>query len=165
MTSTPPPPATAASSTLHGREAIARRARIEHLAMDLLRMADAVWLPVPVDGIWRSPPGNLWPPPRANQQTLLDSPDDPYVPRYQTARDIARFVSDSAWDKKDRMLGGKPLDGDERHIFALALLIPTALLLTLSERQLSSAGLVATIFQVPVAMAQERLQDLGYKVT
>ncbi len=159
---TPTPSSLAASNTPQNRRVIARRARIEYLAMELLRLANAVRLPVPVDGLWRNPPASLWPPPHAQMQTLADDQDDPTVLRYRTAREIAGFVSDSRWPEKERLLGGKPLDGDERHHFAIALLMPTALVASLSARQVGDPPLVAQIFQVPLKLAEQRLRELNH---
>ncbi len=138
-----------------------RRARIERLAMELLRVADAVRLPVPVDALWHSPPPGFWLPPSSGQQTLVEDTDNPYLPRFTTAREIAAFVNQSNWGIKEQLLGSTPMDDEERTTFAVALLMPTALLATLSRRQLMP-DLVARIFQVPVALAEQRLRELDY---
>ena len=161
MHNTPTPSPLTSTSTQRGRLRIARRARIEHLAMSLLRLADAVRLPVPVDSIWRSPPEALWTPPSAGRETLLDDPEAPFLPRLKTARQIARFVDESAWALRERLLGKQAMTADERDIFAQALLMPTALLATLSAHQRRPA-IVSRIFQVPEKLAEERLHDLGY---
>lgn len=162
MTHTPPPPAPAPTSTQHGRRIIVRRARIEHLSMELLRLAEALRLPIPVDAIWYTPPAGLWPAPSHSQQTLAEDADNPYMPRFRTARDIAALVNESNWAIKNRLLGSTLMTADERTIFAIALLMPTALLATLSRQQLQP-HLVAHIFQVPEEMAIDRLDDLGYR--
>ncbi len=149
------------TTTQQNRRAMVRRARIEHLALELLRLADAVRLPVPVDSLWRFPPLNLWPAPAITQQTIIVDPDNPYLPRYVTAREIARALGESAWEAKKRLLGNDPLNDDEKHTFAIALLMPTPLFTSLSERQ-KQPHIVASIFQVPQTLAETRLRDLGY---
>ena len=154
-------PVDSGASTLHGRRAIVRRARIERLAMELLRLADAARLPVPVDTLWHSPPPGLWPPPSTSQQTLVEDTDNPYLTRFITAREIAAFVNQSDRGIKEQLLGSTPMDDEERTLFAIALLMPTALLATLSRRQLMPDR-VAHIFQVPAALAEQRLRELDY---
>ncbi len=161
MTHTPTPPAPAATSTQRGRRIMVRRARIEHLSMELLRLAEALRLPVPVDAIWHTPPAGLWLPPASGQQTLVEDADNPYLPRFSTARDIAHLVNESDWAIKNRLLGSNLMSSDERTTFAIALLMPTALLATLARQQLRP-NLVAHIFQVPEELATNRLYDLGY---
>jgi hypothetical protein len=149
------------TTTQQNRRTMVRRARIEHLALELLRLADAVRLPVPVDSLWRFPPSDLWPAPAVTQQTIIIDPDNPYLPRYITAREIARALGESAWEAKKRLLGNDPLSDDETHMFAVALLMPTPLFTNLSERQ-KQPHIVASIFQVPQPLAETRLRDLGY---
>lgn len=129
--------------------------------MELLRLTESLRLPVPVDGIWRNPPQALWEAPEPSTQTLVSDADNPYYPRYMTAREIARHISESTWERKIALLGEETLDDEELHAFAVALLIPTALFATTSQRQRTPA-MIARLFQVPEKIAHERLHDLGH---
>ena len=159
--STPPPinPPELAPPT---PEDPARQDAIERLSQEVLRLADGLHVPVPVDTIWRYPPGHLWPEPSlANQWTLSEDPANPYLPRVRTAREIAGFINASVWETKQLLLGNTPMNEAERTFFAIALLMPATLLVTLSKRQREPA-MVSRIFQVPQEIAAERLLALGY---
>jgi hypothetical protein len=142
-------------------KAIVRRARIEHLAMELLRLSDALRLPVPVEQIYLNPPQQLWK--IDSSQATIYSPvgDDPSRVRLEIARAIARLVGESRWETRVRFLGEKPFSPGEVEVFAIALLMPTALLAGLNERQ-RAPGVVETLFQIPSTEATVRLAELGY---
>lgn len=139
-----------------------RQDALERLSQEVLRLADGLHIPIPVDTIWRYPPGHLWPAPSQELQwTLNEDPANPYLPRVQTAREVAMFVNASVWETKQLLLGTTPMSETERTYFALALLMPATLVTTLSKRQREPA-MVSRIFQVPQDFAVERLSALGY---
>jgi hypothetical protein len=144
--------------------AMVRRARLEHLATELLRLGNALRPPVPVEDLYRQPPQQLWlidpgEPPLANdpERTLSDS----YWPRLEIARAVARRVSQCVWPLRIQLLGPQPLAANEINLFALALLLPTGLLAGISERQ-RSPQTVSIIFQTPLKETTLRLAELGY---
>ncbi len=165
---TPPPsitptplPASATGSTHRGSRVLVHRVRLEHLAVELLRLADALRLPVPIETVWRRPPQALWNPvseAASGQGAAHD--DDPYRARWLAAVAIARAVGGSTWVAKVRLMGAAPFSDADCQVFARALLMPTPLIGRLSERQ-KSPELVHTIFQAPMAEAKVRLQELG----
>lgn len=136
-----------------------RRARLEFVAADLLRQAHALYLPVPVDDLLVQPPLDLW------HVDLLRMTPFPAVGAYErrmiTARLIAQQVSAATWNQRVLLLGPQPFTEAEIEVFAIALLLPTTLLATLNMQQLSPEN-VARLFEVPPAIALQRLAELGY---
>jgi hypothetical protein len=155
---------TPTASRGHTMKIIARRARIEHMAVELLQLSGSLRLPVPVDEIYSRPPLQLWAvdPERAPQ--LAPPTDDPFAQRLTTARAIARLVGESAWSTRVRLMSSKPLTADDIDTFAATLLVPTALLSALNSRQ-RAPQIVAVLFQVPISTAIKRLTELGYLAT
>jgi hypothetical protein len=133
-----------------------RRARLEHLATELLRLGAALRPPVPVEDLYTHPPHLLWHPDNAIHQ-----PDDPYQARLEIARTIAQHVSASSWPLRIQLLGPQPLAAGEIELFALALLLPTGLLSGVNENQRTPSA-ISTIFQVPIKATTLRLAELGY---
>lgn len=150
-----------APNTNRGMKAIVRRARLEHLAMELLRLSNSLRLPVPVERIYEYPPLRLWHiDPRQTSEYVMTS-EDYLQNRLNMARAVARLVGESPWEARVRLIGDLPFSPNEADIFATALLMPTALLAGISERQRTPA-FVSTIFQVPIAEATMRLGEMGY---
>ncbi len=149
------------SKLSRGMKNVIRRARIEHLSGELLRLAQLQRLPVPVEELLTSPPLDLWTlpydPPSDYPTALPQSPEG----RMDIARAIARLVAESRWEMCHKLLGDKPLSEYEVDVFAAALLLPTALLAGINERQRTPNN-VALLFQVPLAYAVTRLAELGY---
>lgn len=144
--------------------AIVRRARLEHLAAELLRLGDALRPPVPVEDLYRRPPYDFWQidpadPLLARRPARASS--DPYQHRMEIARGIAQQVSGCAWPLRIQLLGPQPLVSGEIDLFALALLLPTALLAGINAQQ-RHPQTVATIFQTPLKETTLRLAELGY---
>lgn len=164
MTDHPTPPSdsrrTPTSVQRRSTRGMVRRARIEHLAAELLRLGDALRLPVPAEDLYRTPPQHLWPGgvdhPAGGDQV------DPYGGRWEIARAVGRAVSDSAWPLRAQLLGDQPLAESEIDLFAIALLLPTALLAGISEQQRSQPETVARLSQVPLKHTALRLGELGY---
>jgi hypothetical protein len=147
--------------THRGMKAIVRRARLEHLAMELLRLGNALRLPVPVERLYEYPPLRLWRiDPRQTSEFVMIS-EDYLQNRLNITRAVARLVGESQWEARIRMIGDAPFSSNEVEVFTMALLMPTALLAGISEKQRTPA-FVSTIFQVPIAEATMRLGELGY---
>lgn len=140
-----------------------RRARLEHLATELLRLSNALRLPVPIEGIYTHPPLNLWQTPASplplNAAAVLG---DMCQARWETARAVAAQVCKSAWPLRASLMGDSPLPDAEIDLLAVALLLPTALLAGINERQRSDPALVSTLFQAPLSAVTVRLAELGY---
>src|SRR5690606_501818 len=148
-------------STHRGSRVSVHRVRLEHLAVELLRVSGALRLPVPVEALWQHPPHGLWDPQSENFALYPPRPgDDPYAGRWRIATAIANAVSGTAWVNKVHLMGAVPFNEADRQVFARALLVPTPLLSTLSERQ-KSPERIHNIFQVPLAEAKVRLEELG----
>lgn len=145
----------------HTMKIIARRARIEHMAVELLRLGNVLRLPVPVEEIYLSPPLQLWQINAPRWPTLSSDPEEKFAQRLELARSIARLVGESGWTTRIRLMGRKPLTPDDVETFAATLLVPTALLSALNARQ-RSPQTVAALFQVPLEAAIRRLAELGY---
>ncbi len=149
------------SSTRPSTRTLVRKVRLEHLAVELLRLGDALRLPVPIDSLWKDPPLGLWvPDPETITVTAMITDEDPYTPRLMTARDIAVRVGKGSWSIKVKLLGSEPFSDEDVTIFARALLIPSQLIFRLSERQKTPEN-VSIIFQVPRSEAEQRLVELG----
>jgi hypothetical protein len=139
-----------------------RRARLEHLASELLRLGGAMRPPVPVEQLYAHPPHDLWTPDPAllARASEITTPDV-YQHRLDLARAIARQISQSVWPLRLQLLGAHPLTEAEIETVALALLLPTGLLAGVSEQQ-RHPDTIAVIFQTPVTQATLRLGELGY---
>lgn len=136
-----------------------RHARLEFVAADLLRQADALRIPVPVDEVLYHPPLGLW---HLDPLTMSPFPAaNVYDQRMIIARLVAQQVSDSCWTQRRTLLGERAFTGPELDVFAVALLLPTALLATLNAQQLTSER-VTQLFQVPHDITLRRLAELGY---
>lgn len=163
-TVTPTPlPVSATGSTRRGSRRLVHRVRLEHLAVEFLRLVNALRLPVPIEAVWQNPPLGLWNPESAtvaDAQTPPPESGDPYALRWRTALDIARALGGTAWPAKVHLMGETPFSEEDCATFARALLVPTPLLSRLSERQ-KTPELIQTIFKVPLAEARIRLKDLG----
>jgi hypothetical protein len=144
-----------------GMRAIVQRARLEHLATTLLRMADALRIPVPVDAIFFDPPQGLWRIDRAQPVVYQTSPDDLPAYRLELARAVARLSGEADWPLRDELVGAGPFGPNEVDVFAMALLLPTTLLAGLNRQQRTSAR-IATLFQVPEPEVMVRMAELGY---
>lgn len=142
----------ASASELH---AVVRRARIEHIAAELLRVADAMRAPVAVTDLYQQPPINLWP------ATTAQVPAHTPELRMAVARLIAQKVGDSNWSLRHKLVSARPFSASEIEMFAIALLLPSTLISSLSARQHTPDG-IAQLFQVPYNVAAQRLRDLGY---
>jgi len=148
-------------STHRGMKAIVRRARLEHLAMELLRISNALRLPVPVEEIYQKPPYDLWHIDPHMPAPYLTFSNDPLQNRLETGRAIARLIGECQWATRLRLLGDSPLSAGEVEVFALAVLMPTALLAGLNERQRNPSS-VSMLFQLPLIETTVRLAELGY---
>lgn len=159
------PPISAPGRLNCGSKAIVRRARLEHLAAEFLRLGDALRLPVPIQRLYENPPLRLWKiEPSGEPSIYVSASEDNLVKaRLEIARAIARLLGESAWEMRIRLLGDKRLSVGEVDVLALALLLPTMLLSGISERQRTATS-VALIFQVPYPEAAARLTELGYAV-
>lgn len=169
MSDTPPPHPVARTSPTplpahRDTRAMVRRARLEHLATELLRLGGALRPPVPIESLYANPPHLLWQP---DPDLLLQAADtdrtldDLYQPRLELARAIAEHISLSGWSLRVQLLGSQPLTAGEIALFALALLLPTGLLSGISERQRTPPA-ISTIFQAPLKETMLRLAELGY---
>ncbi len=141
-----------------------RRARLEHLATELLRLGNALRPPVPVEELYAQPPYRLWP--TEPGDPLMRPAANPGVEdrpqrRLDIARAIAERVSTSSWPLRIQLLGPHPLALAEIELFALALLLPTGLLSGINEHQRTPSA-IATIFQTPLKESTLRLGELGY---
>lgn len=169
MTDNPPPvqrsspTPTPRPSTHQITQAMVRRARLEHLATELLCLGDALRLPVPIETVYTHPPLNLWRPPASPLPSSAAAVlGDAHQVRWETARAVAAQVSESAWPLRATLMGDDPLPDAEIDLLAVAVLLPTALLARLNERQRGDPALVANLFQAPVAAVTVRLAELGY---
>jgi hypothetical protein len=148
-------------STFHqGLKAMARRARLEYLATELLRLAGALRMPVPILELYHEPPGELWQAATHEYAAITQGDDLAYL-RIEVAREIAAKLDESEWEPRQRLFGGKHFAPDDIDALARTMLIPSALLAGISERQRTPA-IVARIFQVPEPEAAARLHELGY---
>jgi hypothetical protein len=148
-------------TTHRGLKAIVRRARLEHLSAELLRLTNALRLPIPVEEIYLNPPQNLWST-DPNWELVYALPEeDLYQRRLEIARIVARLAGEAQWDLRIRLLGEKPFSASEVEVFALSLMLPTGLLAGINERQRVPSS-VSHIFQVPLTEATVRLGELGY---
>ncbi len=144
-----------------GLRNIVRRARLEHLTAELLRLSGALRLPVPIEEVYLNPPQNLWITDPNWEQIYALSQDIPYQRRLDIARIVARLCGEAQWDLRVRLLGEKPFSDGEVEVFALSLMLPTGLLAGINERQRTPSS-VSHIFQVPLIEATVRLGELGY---
>ncbi|MBI5958116.1 MAG: hypothetical protein HY866_05240 [Chloroflexi bacterium] len=162
MPNHPSPTPTPLPSPHRNTRAIVRRARLEHLASELLRLGDAMRPPVPVENLYAHPPHDLWQPdPAVLAHATETTTPDIYHNRLDLARAVAQQISGSAWPLRLQLLGPHPLTEGEIEMFALALLLPTGLLAGVSEQQ-RTPQTIAIIFQTPINQAVTRLGELGY---
>lgn len=154
-TPTPPNRGTQAQSPGTGKFAVVRRARVEHLAAELLRQADAMRIPVPVEQLMQQPPLGLWP---ASQ---VEIPANAIDTRLAVAHLIARKAGESNWPARVKLFGQRAFSASEIAMFVVALLLPSPLLNNLNAQQRTPEA-VAQMFQVPREMAAQRLDELGY---
>ncbi|WP_119066983.1 hypothetical protein [Aggregatilinea lenta] len=145
----------------HTMKIIARRARIEHMAVELLRLSSSLRLPVPVEEIYAHPPLQLWIVDPDRTPPLAPPSDETFAGRQSIAQAIARLVGESAWTTRVRLMSTKPFTPDDIATFADTLLVPTALLSALNDRQ-RAPQIVSALFQVPLSTAVKRLTELGY---
>ncbi len=145
----------------HTMKIIARRARIEHMAVELLQLSGSLRLPVPVEEIYAHPPLQLWVIDPERTPALTAPSDEPFAQRQTIALAIARLVGESVWSTRVRLMSSKPFTPDDITTFAATLLVPTALLSALNNRQ-RAPQVVSALFQVPLATAIKRLTELGY---
>ena len=138
-----------------GMHSVVRRARLEHLAAELLRSAGMMRLPVPIATLAAEPPANMWAPPAEP----IRAPSG--EPRLALARHVARKTGESQWALKLRVFGAQPFTDADVELFATALLLPSTLLATLNAAQ-RTPGHVARLFDVPERLAATRLAELGY---
>ncbi len=148
--------------TQHFTRAMVRRARLEHIATELLRVSAALRLPVPIETIYTHPPLDLWRTPASPLPPGVAARAGLAQVRWETARAVAGLVSASRWPLRIQLLGDRPLSDAEIDLFTAALLLPTALLAGINERQRSTPAAVATLFQTPPAITALRLAELGY---
>lgn len=163
---TPPPPlppVSASGRMSRGPKAIVRRARLEHLAAEFLRLGNALRLPVPIQRLYENPPMGLWRIAPTNEPPIYvtASEDNLAKARLEMARAVARLIAETRWDLRIRLMENKPFSSGEEDVLALALLLPTKLLAGINERQRTATS-VALIFQVPYHEAAARLTELGY---
>lgn len=159
----PLPPISAPGRVSRGSKAIVRRARLEHLAAEFLRLGNALRLPVPIQRLYENPPMRLWQIAPSTEPPIYvtASGDNLTKARLEMGRAVARLLAESRWEMRLRLLGDQPLSPGEEDVLALALLLPTMLLAGINERQRTATS-VALIFQVPYREAAARLTELGY---
>ncbi len=158
-----PLPLSATGSTRRRHRRVIHRVRLEHLAVELLRITGTLRLPVPVEALWQNPPNTLWDKPSAETIVAGATPAikaDTYPARWEAAVKLAVAAGSTLWSPKVRLLGEAPFTDADVYIFARALLVPTPLIARLSERQ-KTLEMIHTIFQAPLEEVEIRLEGLG----
>ncbi|NDJ76881.1 MAG: hypothetical protein GYB65_11535 [Chloroflexi bacterium] len=144
-----------------GLRKLVHRARLERLAAELLRMGDALRVPVPIDRLFHNPPQRLWRIDPQQPLVYLTPPNEPLYYRLEIARAVARLTGEANWEVRTKLIGEQPFSASEVEVFALALLLPTALLANLNQQQ-RNVTTIAKLFQVPLPETTARLTELGY---